>query len=74
MADVKHSTKGFTLVELMLAMAGVAVLLVSIVVTTMQLMGMYHKGLTVKSINQAGREINDMIRRDSLAASKGKSS
>jgi len=71
MADVKHSTKGFTLVELMLAMAGVAVLLVSIVVTTMQLMGMYHKGLTVKSINQAGREINDMIRRDSLAASKG---
>ena len=72
MAHDKQSSKGFTIVELLLAMAGVAVLLVSIAVTTMQLMGMYHKGLTTKSINQAGREVGDSIRRDSLAVGKGK--
>lgn len=68
----RHSEKAFTLVELLLAMAGVSVLLVSVVVTTVQLMNMYHKGLTIKSINQAGREVGDAIRRDSLAVGKGK--
>lgn len=72
MARDKQNSKGFTIVELLLAMAGVAVLLVSIAVTTMQLMSMYHKGLTTKSINQAGREVGDSIRRDSLAVGKGK--
>ena len=71
MATTKRKNKGFTLIELLLAMAGVAVLLVSVAVTTIQLMNMYHKGLTVKSINQAGREVGDLIRRDGLSAGAG---
>lgn len=72
MAKTKRATsRGFTLVELLLAMAGVAVLLISIAVTTIQLTNMYHKGITIKSINQSGREVGDLIRRDGLTIGQG---
>lgn len=54
---------GFTLVELMLAMAFVGVLLIAIAMTTMQIMGTYTKGLTVREVNQAGRTITEDIQR-----------
>ena len=59
------------MVELLLAMAGVAVLLISIAVTTIQLTNMYYKGITIKSINQSGREVGDLIRRDGLTIGQG---
>ena len=72
MAKTKRvANRGFTLVELLLAMAGVAVLLISITVTTIQLTNMYHKGITIKSINQSGREVGDLIRRDGLVVGQG---
>lgn len=56
-------TVGFTLVELMLAMAFVGALLLAIAVTTMQIMGTYTKGLTVREVNQVGRTITEDIQR-----------
>jgi len=59
---------GFTLIELMLAMAFVGALLVAIAVTTIHIMGTYTKGLTVREVNQAGRTISEDIQR-TIAAS-----
>ena len=63
-----NQIQGFTLVELLLAMTGVAILLVAVATTTIQLMNMYHKGITIKTINSAGREVGDTIKRDGLSA------
>lgn len=70
-----HKTKrrsaaqaGFTLIELMLAMAGVAFLLLAIAMTTMQISNIYTKGLTIKSVNQIGRELSDTLQRDIRAS------
>jgi prepilin-type N-terminal cleavage/methylation domain-containing protein len=56
--------QGFTLIELMLAMAGVAFLLLAIAMTTMQISNIYSKGLTIKSVNQTGRDVSDALQRD----------
>jgi prepilin-type N-terminal cleavage/methylation domain-containing protein len=47
-------TKGFTLIELMLAMSFIAVLLLAIALTIIQISAIYNRGLTIKDINQAG--------------------
>jgi prepilin-type N-terminal cleavage/methylation domain-containing protein len=60
----KSTQKGFTLVELMLAMAGVAFLLLAIAMTTIQISNIYSKGMTLKSVNQAGRDLSDVLQRD----------
>lgn len=54
---------GFTLVELMLSMTFVGILLVVIAMTTINIMGTYTKGLTVREVNQAGRTITEDIQR-----------
>lgn len=53
----QRTDAGFTLVELMLAMAFVAFLLIFIVFATIEVMGNYNKGLAVKEINQTSRTI-----------------
>lgn len=63
---------GFTLIELMLAMAFVSVLLLAIATIAIQAGKLYNRGLTLKSINQSGREIGDTLRRDFLQANAGK--
>lgn len=64
MASTKN--KGFTLIELMLSMAFVAVLLVTMILAIIHISNTYTKGMTIKSINQAGRDINDTLRRDGV--------
>lgn len=59
---------GFTLIELMLAMAGVAFLLLAIAMTTIQISNIYSKGLTLKSVNQTGRDLSDSLQRDIKAS------
>lgn len=59
---------GFTLIELMLAMGGVAFLLLAIAMTTIQISNIYSKGLTLKSVNQAGRDLSDSLQRDIKAS------
>lgn len=58
---------GFTLIELMLAMTYVALLLLAIAMTTMQIGRIYNKGVTLKNVNQVGRDVTDELQR-SIAA------
>ena len=63
-----HRTKGFTIVELSLAMTFVSMLLLAIAMTAIQAGSLYNKGLVLESVNQAGRDIGDMLRRDFMQA------
>lgn len=51
----KKRQKGFTLVELMLSVGFVGSLLVLIALITIQIMGLYNKGLTLKEVNEVSR-------------------
>lgn len=55
--------KGFTLIELMLAMGFVSVLLIAIAMTVMQIANIYNRGMTLKDVNQAGRSLSSEIQR-----------
>lgn len=61
---MKHrQSQGFTIIELVLSMSFVAVLLLSIAMTIIQIGNIYNKGTTVKETNQAGRAVvNDLLR------------
>ncbi len=61
---VKDRQRGFTLVELMLALAFVAFILLFSLTTVIQVMQTYNKGLALKKINQAGRTTLDDISRN----------
>lgn len=59
---VKHQ-QGFTLIELMIALAFVAFILIFSTTAVIQVMQTYNKGLAIKQINQAGRTtMEDMSR------------
>lgn len=60
----QRPSSGFTLVELMLAMAFLGFLLLFIVVAMIQLIGQYNKGIVIKEINQAGRTITEELTRN----------
>jgi prepilin-type N-terminal cleavage/methylation domain-containing protein len=65
----RDKQKGFTLVELMLAIAFIGFIILFTVLATLQVMQTYNKGLTVKEINQTARTaVEDMAR-----AAKGSS-
>ena len=68
MNHVVKRTQGFTLIELMLAMTFIAILLLGIAMTIIQIGNIYNKGITVKEINQAGRSIGDDVKRTTAAA------
>jgi len=55
--------KGFTLIELMLAMGFVSVLLIAIAMIVIQIGNIYNRGLTLKEVNQAGRSIVSELQR-----------
>lgn len=62
---ILHAKKqaGFTLIELMIALAFVAFVLIFAVSTIIQVMQTYNKGLSVKQINQSARTtLEDMAR------------
>lgn len=65
---MNHDNKGFTLIELMLSMTFIAVLLVAIALTTIQISNIYNKGITLREVNQAGRSVSDELQR-SIASS-----
>lgn len=58
--------RAFTLIEMMLAMTFVSMLLLSITMTAIQAGQIYNRGATLKTINQAGRDVGDAVRRDFL--------
>lgn len=60
--------KGFTLIELTLVMAFMSILMLSILYMTIHAGKLYTKGLTNKSMNQVGREVFDVMKRDIASA------
>lgn len=54
---------GFTLIEMMLAMAFVAFLMITIALTTIHIGNTYSKGLTLSQVNEAGRTISADMQR-----------
>ena len=60
--------KGFTLIELMLAMGFVSALLIAVAMTVIQIANIYNRGITLKDVNQAGRSIASELQR-SIAGS-----
>lgn len=52
---------GFTVIELLLAMTGIAFLLLFVVFAIMHTLGLYSKGVSIRQINQAGRQVSDEI-------------
>lgn len=59
---------GFTIIELMLSMTFLAMLMLVIALTTMQIGNIYNKGITLREVNQAGRSVSASLQR-SIAAS-----
>jgi len=54
---------GFTLVELTLSMAFIALLLLGIAMLTLQISSVYNKGLTLRAVNESGQLIASDIQR-----------
>ena len=59
----KTSAFGFTMVELSLAMAFVSVLMLTIATTVIQIGNIYSRGMTLKAVEQSGRQVATDIRR-----------
>lgn len=58
---------GFTLIELMLSLSFIGILLIATVVVIIQVTHQYSKGVTLKLVNQAGRDLGVAIKRDSAS-------
>lgn len=69
---IRKLKQGFTIVELMLAMTFVSVLLLAIALTSIQAGKLYNRGVTLRNVNQSGRNISDMLRRDFLQSNAQK--
>ena len=50
---------GFTIIEFVLAMAFIGIILMAICMITIQITGIYQKGLSLRAINSTGRQIMD---------------
>lgn len=60
MMSSKHTDKkGFTLVELTLAMAFLAILLITIAILIIRIVSIYQSGLTIRSVSSTGRQLID---------------
>lgn len=60
---MKETRKGFTITELMLAMAFLGTMLVGIAALVMRVTNIYQKGLSLRDVNSTGRElISDLTR------------
>ena len=55
---------GFTLIELVLAMAFISALLLAIALTIIQIGTTYNRGMTLKEVNQTARSISDELTRN----------
>lgn len=58
---VNQMKKGFTLIELMLAMTFISMLLLAIALTIVQIANVYNKGIITKEVNQSSRAVSDEL-------------
>lgn len=56
--------RGFTIIELMLAMAFLSMLLMAIAIATIHIAKLYDRGMTIRTVNQSGRDLVASITRD----------
>lgn len=56
-------SRGFTLIELTLAMGFVSLLLLAIAMTVIQIGNIYNRGLTLKDVDQSGRSLANELQR-----------
>lgn len=68
MKQRKSQESGFTIIELMLALAFLSVMLIFVLSATIQVMRSYNKGLVMKQMNQTGRTITEDITRSARSA------
>lgn len=66
-----NKQKGFTLTELMLAMAFISFMLVFLMTAVIHLMRTYNKGVAMRQINQSGRQFAEDFARTAKYASLG---
>ena len=64
----KRRSQGFTIIETTIVMAFVALLALSVVFVSVYIGKMYAKGVTLKALNQVGRDVSDVMRRDVTAS------
>ncbi len=57
----KGTKKGFTLIELSFAIAFISVLLITITLITSEIVSIYRKGYSIKTVNQVGRDVIEDI-------------
>jgi type II secretory pathway pseudopilin PulG len=63
MRTKKTSRKGFTIIELMLAMGFLSALLVTIALLVIQITGIYQKGLALRAVSSTGKQLIDEFSR-----------
>ncbi len=63
MNQVRNRQAGFTIIELTLAMAFIALLLLGIATLTLQIGSVYNRGLTLRAVNESGQLISSDIER-----------
>lgn len=59
--SVPRSQRGFTIIELMLAMLFVSFILIFMSLTIVQMLRIYDKAVSMKQVNQAGRSVTEDI-------------
>lgn len=59
----RNNEAGFTMVELTLSMAFIALLLLAIAILTLQISSIYNKGFTMRAVNESGQLIVSDIQR-----------
>lgn len=69
----KQTTAGFTLIEMLLAMAFVSFLMVTIALTSISMARTYQRGMTLSDVNAAGRTLTTDIQRTVSQAPAGTS-
>lgn len=65
---MKAKATGFTLIELNLAIIFVAILMVAVAAVTINVTKINQRGILLKTINQTGREVMDILQRDITTA------
>lgn len=68
MRNKTRTQRGFTIVELSIVMMFISLLMLGVVFVTIYAGKAYAKGITLKTLNQVGREVTDAIRRDVASA------
>ena len=63
MSAKKANRKGFTIIELMLAMGFLSALLVVIALLAIQITGIYQKGLSLRAVSSVGKQLIDEFSR-----------